>query len=78
MCISTYFYLQKSIKMFLFFFLLFGVAYLSSFLCSPIMCLYVLSVRYNVLIKTMIGSSFPTVVCRRAHVLFTLFVFVCV
>jgi len=26
----------------------------------------------------MIGSSFPPVVCRMAHVLFTLFVFVCV
>jgi hypothetical protein len=77
MCISIYFYLQKSIKIFLFFFL-FGVAYLSSFLCSPIMCLYVLSVRYDFLINTMIGSSFPTVVCRRAHALFTLFVFVCV
>jgi hypothetical protein len=33
-------------------------------LCCPIMCLYVLSL--------------PPVVCRRAHVLFTLFVFVCV
>ena len=28
-------------------------------------------------IKTMFGSSFPPVVCRRVHVLFTLFVFVC-
>jgi len=26
----------------------------------------------------MFGSSLPSVVCRRAHVLFTLFVFVCV
>ena len=26
----------------------------------------------------MLGSSLPPVVCRRAHVLFTLFVFVCV
>ena len=28
--------------------------------------------------KTMVGSSLPPVVCRRARVLFTLFVFVCV
>jgi len=28
--------------------------------------------------KTMFGSSLPIVVCRRVHVLFTLFVFVCV
>jgi hypothetical protein len=29
-------------------------------------------------IKTMFGSSLPPVVCRRDHVLFTLFVFVCI
>jgi len=28
--------------------------------------------------KTMFGSSLAPVVCRRAYVLFTLFVFVCV
>ena len=28
--------------------------------------------------NTIFGSSLPPVVCRRAHVLFTLFVFVCV
>ena len=33
-------------------------------------------VRYDFRIKTMFGSSLPPVVCRRAHVLFTLFVFV--
>ena len=33
-------------------------------------------VRYNFCIKTMFGSSLPSVVCRRDHVLFTLFVFV--
>ena len=32
-------------------------------------------VRYNFCIKTMFGSFLPPVVCRRAHVLFTLFVF---
>jgi hypothetical protein len=30
-------------------------------------------VRYDFRIKTMFSSSLPTVVCRRAHVLFTLF-----
>jgi hypothetical protein len=42
-------------------------------LCCPIMCLYILSyvsgVRYDFRIKTMFGSSFSPVVCRRAHVL---------
>ena len=49
-----------------------------SFLCFPIICLYVpRSVLWWPLrIKTIIGSSFPRVVCRREHVLFTLFVFV--
>ena len=32
--------------------------------------------RYDFRIKTILGSSFPRVVCRREHVLFTLFVFV--
>jgi hypothetical protein len=44
------------------------------------MCRYVLSsccdVRYDFRVKTMFGSSLPPVVCRRAHLLFTLFVFV--
>ena len=30
-------------------------------------------VRYDFRIKTMFGSSLPPVVCRRTHVLFTLF-----
>jgi len=38
-----------------------------SFLCFPIVCIYVLSAVL----------SLPPVVCSRAHVLFTLFVFVC-
>ena len=33
-------------------------------------------VRYDFRIKTMFGSSLRPVVCRKAHVLFTLFVFV--
>jgi hypothetical protein len=37
-------------------------------------CCYVL---YDFSIKTLLGSSLPPVVCRRAHVLFTLFLFVC-
>ena len=31
---------------------------------------------FDILMKTMFSSSVPPVVCRRAHVLFTLFVFV--
>jgi len=31
-------------------------------------------VRYDFRIKTMFGASLSTVVCKRAHVLFTLFV----
>jgi hypothetical protein len=34
-------------------------------------------VRYESRIKTMLSSFLPPVVCRRAHVVFTLFVFVC-
>ena len=34
-------------------------------------------VHYDFRIKTMFGSSLPPVVCRRAHIIFTLFVFVC-
>jgi hypothetical protein len=45
------------------------VAHIFSFMCCPIMCLYIL---------TMFCSSLPLVVCRRAHISFTLFVFVCV
>ena len=40
--------------------------------CCHIRC------SYHFRIKMMFGSSFPPVVCRRAHVLFTLFVFVCI
>jgi hypothetical protein len=52
------------------------------FLLYPIMCLYVLNsvlscpLRFR--IKAMFGSSLPPVVCRRSHILFTSFVFVCV
>ena len=35
-------------------------------------------VRYDFRMKTTFGSSLPPVVCMRDHVLFTLFVFVCV
>ena len=48
-------------------------------LCCSIMCLYVLSsycdIRYDFRIKTMFGSSLAPIVCRRDHVLLTLFVF---
>ena len=57
------------------------VAHVFSFLCCPIMCLYVLSpscdVRCDCSKKNMFCSSLPSVVCRKAHVLFTFFVFVC-
>jgi len=52
------------------------------FVCCHIMCLNVPSpvlwcpLRFPQ--KTMFVSSLPPAVCRRAHVLFTLFVFVCV
>ena len=35
-------------------------------------------VSYNSHIKMMFGSSLSSVVCRRVHVLFTLFVSVCI
>jgi hypothetical protein len=34
-------------------------------------------VRYDISMHTMFGSSLPPVVCRRSHVLFTLFVSAC-
>jgi hypothetical protein len=34
--------------------------------------------NYDLCVKTRFGSSFLPVVCRRANVLFTLFVFVCI
>jgi hypothetical protein len=37
--------------------------------------LCVFTFRYDFRIKTMLDSSLPPVVCRRVHVLFTLFVF---
>jgi hypothetical protein len=49
----------------------------ASSLCSPIMCLYV-TLNYNFCLITMLGWSLPPFDCRRAHVLFTLFVFVCI
>jgi hypothetical protein len=51
--------------------------YIFIFLCCPIMCMYVLSsVLLCFRIKMMFGSSLPPAVCKRAHVLFTFFVFV--
>ena len=49
----------------------FRVAHLSSALCCPIMCLYVLS---SVLWCPLRFPSLPPVVCRMAHILSTLFV----
>ena len=50
------------------------------FLCVVLLCVFTFGVPccdvfYNFCIK-MFGSSLPPVVCRMAHVLFTLFVFV--
>jgi hypothetical protein len=57
-----------------------SVAHLFSFLYCPIMSLRseFRVVMAILCIKTMFGSSLPPVVCRRAHVLFRLFVFVCI
>jgi hypothetical protein len=58
------------------------VAHLISCLCCPIMWFFFTlwipscDVRYDFHIKTMFGSSLPPVLCRRVHILFTLFVFV--
>ena len=50
--------------------------------CSPIMCLYVLSSVLWYLLrfphKTMFGWYLPPVLCMSFHVLFTIFVLVCV
>ena len=64
------------------------VVHLFSFLCCPIMCLFILSsvlwcplrilitplvssnFSYDFRIKTMFGSSLPSVVCSSIHVLF--------
>jgi hypothetical protein len=48
-------------------------------LCCPIMCLSsALRCPLRFQHKTMFGSFYPPVICRREHVLFTLYVFVCV
>ena len=57
------------------------LAHLLSF-CLVLLCVFTVwapscDVRYDFRIETMFGSSLPPVVCRRAHVLFTLFVLVC-
>jgi hypothetical protein len=50
------------------------------FVCCLIMCLYVLccDIRYDFRMKTMFSSIrlLPLVVCWRAHVIFTLIMFV--
>ena len=51
------------------------------YLCCPIICLTFCIPCYDVCygfhMDTMFGSSLPSAVCRKDHVLFTLFVFVC-
>ena len=51
--------------------------------CVVLLCIFTFwvpccDVRYDFRIETMFSSSLPSVVWRRAHVLFTLFVFACV
>jgi uncharacterized membrane protein YesL len=57
------------------------VVHFFSFLGCPIMCFMFLvpccAIHYDFRIKTMFDSSLLPVVCRRVHVLLTLFVFVC-
>jgi len=53
-------------------FLVFCVVLLSLFAFIVLSC----DVRYDFCIERMFGSSLPPVVFRRAHVLFTLFVFI--
>ena len=52
------------------------------FFCVILLCVFMFlvlcyDVRYDFRIKTMFDSSLPPVACRRDHVLFTLFVFIC-
>jgi hypothetical protein len=59
-----------------------GVCF-SNFFCVVLLPVFMFwvpccDIRYDFRIKTMFGSSLPPGVCRRAHILFTLFVFVCV
>jgi hypothetical protein len=55
-------------------FLVFCVVLLYVFMLLVLCC----DVHYDFRIITMFGSSLPPVVYRRPHVLFTLFVFVCI
>ena len=53
----------------------FFVVFCVSRLCIFMFWVPCCDVRYDFSIKTMFGSSLPSVVCSSAHVLFTLFVF---
>jgi len=53
------------------------------FSCVVLLCIYTFSIPCCNFVRisaweTMLGSSLLPVVCRRAHVLFTLFVFICI
>ena len=57
------------------------VAHLFSFYCGVLLYVFTFwvpscDVRYDFCIKTMFSVSLPSVVCRSAHIFFTLFVFV--
>jgi len=50
--------------------------------CDVLLCVFTFwlpccDVHYDFRTRTMFGLSLPPVVCRRGHVLFTLYVFVC-
>ena len=46
--------------------------------CYVSLCFPSCDVRHDFRLKTMFDSSLPPAVCRRAHVLFTVFVLVCI
>ena len=64
-------------------FLLGSVLFIFLVFCVVLLCFFTILVpccedRYALHITTMFGSSLPAVVCRRANVLFTLFMIDCV
>jgi len=68
-------------KMFLYFFYFNILDEKDFFVCVVLLCVFTFrvpccDVSYDFHIETIFGSSLPPVVCRRVHVIFTLFVFV--
>jgi hypothetical protein len=51
-------------------------------ICVVLLCVFIFwvlccDIRYDFRIKTMFGSFLPPIGCKRVHVLFMLFVFIC-